>query len=294
MNTTDLLSQFERSFLRAASGNPSAMEPGTVYHYTGAAGVTGILEHHYLRATNFSFLNDPSEVQYGRDLVHTILQEQQTARAGNRRLLQAIESSFAEQTVSEIYVCCFTACYDDLSQWRAYGTATGARYCIGFDTEGIYDLLKPMPEEALFARVIYDKREQREKVNNVVNKAIEFIAKENPSPRQTQRIAEAAARRLARLLPQLKSPAYEAEQEWRVIRWVPTDDVSEVCFDAARGIVRPYVAFPLEQEKQLPVVELLILAPGREGPSVKAADMLLRKVGIKGVQSVHSKVPFAE
>src|SRR5436305_1025961 len=42
--------------------------PNTVYHYTTADGFVGIIREMTLRATNFSFLNDPSEVQYGKEL----------------------------------------------------------------------------------------------------------------------------------------------------------------------------------------------------------------------------------
>ena len=129
----------------------------------------------------------------------------------------------------------------------------------------------------------------------MIDTTIAFITERGASQDEKQKIAESTARWLVRLLPQLKSPAYKAEQEWRMIRWIDAADVAEVCFDAARGVVRPYVTFPLKvHEKPLPVIELLVLAPGREGPSVKAAEMLLRKAGISGVQVQPSKVPFAE
>jgi hypothetical protein len=295
--STDLVRLFNRRFPIAISLNRDTYYPQTLYHYTGAAAVAGILLSRTLWATNFSFLNDPTEVEYGRNLVLDLLKQatQDGSQSDDRKtLLAAIEKSFLEKAVSEVYVCCFTECRDDLSQWRAYGTATGARYCLGFCTEALMDSRE---SELRFEKITYERRKQCDPILEVIEKAIDFVTEMRLSHLEALEIADASARRLARLLPQMKSPAYAAEKEWRIIRWIPGTDVSEVCFDATRGVVRPYVKFPLTQEKQkqqLPVDELLVLAPGRELPSLKAADMLLRKAGITGVQSVPSQVPFAE
>ena len=270
------------------------MLPSTLYHYTGASGVAGILSSDHLRATNFSFLNDPSEVQHGHDLVLSTLQREQRARGQARaRILERIEKSFAAQVVSEVYVACFTSCRDDLSQWRAYGGASAARYSIGFDSEVIRDQAWAVPE-TIFDRVIYDEAKQVERVNKIVTKTLKFVLTKLLDKPETQAIANEAARRLARLLPRLKSPAYAAEEEWRFIRWIPVTNVDDVHFDTARGTVRPYVHFVIKTLDSLPVTGLIVMSPGRERASLKAADMLLKKGGIHRVSATHSQVPFAE
>lgn len=294
--SNDLVREFNRSFPVAINLDPATYiyYPEELYHYTGAVGVEGILREKAMRATNFSFLNDPTEVQYGHNLVLQVLkQKQDRTRSHREKLLAAIKKSLRNQAVSEVYVCCFTECRDDLSQWRAYGTATGARYCLGFRADDLFKA-RVAKQECEFSRVEYDEQKQREPIETVLEKAIDFADRGLSEP-DALKIAEAAARRLARLLPQMKSPAYDAEEEWRVIRWIPSAEVSELCFDATRGIIRPYVAFPLAaQAEQIPVVELIVLAPGRERPAVKSADMLLRRYGIRDLCSVPSKVPVAE
>jgi hypothetical protein len=294
---TDDLDRLDRLFdsrnLRV--GNLNDLEQPNLYHYTRAVGLRGILTDQVLWATNFSFLNDKSEVQHGRKLVLGILgkeKREQAQDARTKRLLRAIKKSFEEQALSEVYVCCFTEHCDDLSQWRAYGTATEARYCIGFDLGKIEKwalcVRKHSPTRPLdFEKVIYDQKEQSDNLQKVINFAT--ASGENLG---IATIATWAARRLARLLPQLKSPEYRVEKEWRLIQRVPPDDVKTVCFAAERGILRPYVT--LKPPVKLPVVELLVLAPGREEASLKAADMLLLQAGMEGVKSELSKVPFAE
>ena len=156
---TDLAGLFESILYppRLATSDPSKFVPVTLYHYTGASGVTGILQGSCLWATNFSFLNDPSEVQYGRDLVLDILHREQRRRHDREILFEEIKQRFTNQDVSEVYICCFTECFDDLGQWRAYGTATGARFCIGFDSEVLHACAHALPG-ATFTRIIYEEQ----------------------------------------------------------------------------------------------------------------------------------------
>jgi hypothetical protein len=161
------------------------------------------------------------------------------------------------------------------------------RYCIGFDFGEMYEI-KGVPE---FEEVIYQEQDQRNQILDTVNMAAR-VAESFPS--NVLEIAARAAGALAGLLPVLKSPAYFREEEWRFIRRVPAGDVSDVCFDVSRGVIRPYINFKLAQGETLPVVELLVLAPGRKETSLKAAEMLLRKAKIEGVDPEYSLVPFAE
>src|SRR5579864_2371060 len=107
---------FEASLPKVASMKPHKMLPGTVYHYTAAAGLRGILMGRVMWATNFSFLNDPSELSYGQDLVLRVLRAKQDgADKVTLDLWQGIAETLRTLPISEVYVCCFTACRDDLN-----------------------------------------------------------------------------------------------------------------------------------------------------------------------------------
>src|SRR5438128_1429876 len=135
-STSDLLGRFRRVIAPRISFRPSDFLPTTFFHYTTAAGLEGIVREAKLRATNFSFMNDPSELQYGRDLIQEVLTDRLNASVGNEEtFLEYVGINFTSEMLSEVYVCCFTKLEDDLSQWRAYGGSVAERYAIGFDAE---------------------------------------------------------------------------------------------------------------------------------------------------------------
>jgi hypothetical protein len=82
------------------------MQP-TLYHYTSAAGLYGILSSGVLRASNYLYLNDTSEIEYGKTLVIEHLREQaDTEGADIRQLLldaaDRLESYTRENTPDPI------------------------------------------------------------------------------------------------------------------------------------------------------------------------------------------------
>jgi hypothetical protein len=157
-------------FSRAVATHRRQSPPGCVYHYTSAAGLNGIVTQRALRATNYSFLNDPTELAYGRSVVQRILAQ-----------------------------------------------------------EG----------------------------------------------------------------PLLKSPAYRAEREWRVVLLSSADQLTTLEFDTSKGSIRPYIMLPFAADEPLPIASLRVMAPNRPEPALKAAGLLLRKSGSM-VTPLHSEVPFAE
>lgn len=140
------------------SFDPATFVPECVYHYTSAVGFAGIATNGHVRATNFSFLNDPSEVTYGADLTRELLRTRRVLLPEEHKpIIDYILTSFDSEVVAEVYVACFTRLEDDLSQWRAYGSAAVERYAVGFDTEEL-DRLSTGPTS--FVRIKYETAEQ--------------------------------------------------------------------------------------------------------------------------------------
>jgi hypothetical protein len=242
-----------------------------------------------MRAMNFSFLNDPSEVQYGRELLEDALVERwDNARGQEQVFLEYVISNFNVEMLAEVYVACFTKLQDDLSQWRAYGTSSVERYAIGFDSQAVTELADRR-RNMLFLRVEYEPVEQRAKVNHVITSATDFIVAHRLSGRSLAPFAEAAAARLARIMPALKNNSYAREEEWRVVLWSTPSESPE--FDVSRGVMRPFIRLPFPQPP--PVVSLHVMAPARREIALKASRMLLRSVHVD-VEPQHSEIPFAE
>jgi Protein of unknown function (DUF2971) len=285
-----LVQQFRGRLWQPASFDPADFMPSCVYHYTTAGGFEGILRHRFLRATNFSFLNDPSEVMYGSDLASKLLAEIKNSLSEPKTsLIDQILSSLDLEAVAEVYVACFTRLEDDLSQWRAYGSAALERYAIGFDAQELKTL--SAEPNTNFVKVLYEHAGQLERIRFFVDRAFRFIERENVEQSQWPVLAGAVAQLIARVLPELKDPAYKTEREWRIIRWhAREDEPPEV--DASRGVLRPFLKIMLPAP--LPIIDLRVMAPTRKEKALKAAEMLLRGSQIEGVEVTHSTVPFAE
>lgn len=135
--------------------------PASVYHYTSAEGLLGIVGSGQLRATDLRYLNDTSELHYG--LTEMLRAYEATSQASKQTftdqlaelyriedwqpigelglsafvnlpqerfgpVANAIVNSLEESII--IGVACFCGEGDLLSQWRGYGIGG---YALGFD-----------------------------------------------------------------------------------------------------------------------------------------------------------------
>lgn len=115
-----------------------------LFHYTSAEGLFGILQNRRLRATEFTFMNDPSEVVFAAEQVRKRLLEEIDSGVQEPELLGSIQAavSFLERDYIDPYsphqyqedrsfLTSFSDRDDHLTLWRLYAGQAG--YCIGFD-----------------------------------------------------------------------------------------------------------------------------------------------------------------
>lgn len=94
---------------------------GTFCHYTGAAGLLGILTSRTLRATEASGMNDTSEVLHGWEVVRDWLRTRPATEVTGRLLGVLTDRRGAFPTsASEVFVACASTQIDDANQWRLY------------------------------------------------------------------------------------------------------------------------------------------------------------------------------
>jgi DUF2971 family protein len=290
----DLLTRFKRQLTGRISFAKKDMLPTVVYHYTIASGFEGILRESTIRATNLTYMNDRSELEYGRRVVERTLHREINTSAGNLRvLLKSAADALDEVTLAEVYVACFTLLKDNLGQWRAYGAATGERYSIGFNT-GILQDATFAAADAHLMKVSYSASTQVKRIRTILTRAAEFISTQHISRKSLHPFAVETARRLARLIPALKTHEYSIEKEWRVVITRPSVDAAEISFDTSRGVVRPYFPFKLLLNDDDAILSLDVLAPSGAPAAIKAANLVLRRAKIGSVNAKASRVPFAE
>jgi hypothetical protein len=123
-----------------AEGLFSTAIPSRLWHYTDTHGFTGIMHSGQFHFGNIRFLNDSQEFLHAISIMRKGATE-------FRKVHQEPEARFIldlfldeisivnEQFVPSIYVCCFSAAENDLSQWRGYGGTLGVS--IGFDATDV-------------------------------------------------------------------------------------------------------------------------------------------------------------
>jgi hypothetical protein len=118
------------------SGRP----PPIIYHYTDDKGLRGILETGTMHFHDIFGLNDPSELNYGFSLSAEILRDKAKKHCDEIRTFAERYADFGLQRGIEAsahyFSCSFSACGDDLGQWRAYADE-GHGFAIGFGTKAL-------------------------------------------------------------------------------------------------------------------------------------------------------------
>jgi len=99
---------------------------GTVYHYTSAEGISGIIDKHEIWMSNTAFMNDTTELKElekatgikDSDFTNDAVKEEWRGRGPQAGSYER----------NQYYMASFSRKKDSLEQWRAYGN-----FCIGFD-----------------------------------------------------------------------------------------------------------------------------------------------------------------
>jgi Protein of unknown function (DUF2971) len=205
--------------------SPTISKTSTLYHYTTAAGLLGILCSSTLWATDVRFLNDAQEAIYAHELI------EDTVRGMKNPVLDPAHFAYhlGEQFVKRfaqyqgyvidalnsaefgVYVACFCESGDLLSQWRGYGTDNG--YAIELKTDALttaLDRFNTYPPAKGLAQVRYGS----DAAADVVSQAVEGVGDFNLNHPGVK--AAYKALHLAALLTTIKHPGFREENEWRL------------------------------------------------------------------------------
>ena len=134
LKKSDGLKKVVAAFLNDQSRNP----PNQLWHYTNTAGLLGILRSGKLWATNTNFLNDTSELLHAKFLAKRSILATLTGTSDEveNTFLQILYEQIEGNIGRPVFVVSLSSEKDELSQWRAYGSATGS-FCLGFKSNVI-------------------------------------------------------------------------------------------------------------------------------------------------------------
>lgn len=239
--------------------------PPTLFHYTSAEGLVGIVTSRKFFLTDVLSSSDRSEIVYGSGLAQAAL----TDHVGHPLcdLILAAYRGHPLQNLGETYflhAVCFCPHPDVLTQWRAFSTAGG--FALGVDFAKIYK--RGEAGEFAVTKILYDEARQKEILREAVRFSRETYdhfkpeaAKMLPEDRQLllNELVVQSAMLLLTSIVRFKHPAFASEEEWRVLRLDPPVELSgKLRYRMSGPRLIPYIELPFEPD----LITNIVRSPG--------------------------------
>jgi Protein of unknown function (DUF2971) len=242
----------EEAFLgRLTRGQP----PETIFHYTTAEGLLGIVRSNRLWASDLLYMNDSTEVEYGRKLIIEVAagvaDEAKCSMA--QMLCKSIDTVLypVGMVSGGFYAACFCAEGDLLSQWRGYSGGVGG-YALGFRSRDLQPIRASTPERRFVLRpIVYDPNQQRELIRTFlleVDAALTELLDGDMVERESDVHTVAYVtiqRQMLECMLTMKNPAFMEEREWRLIHYrsgFSREPEATIEYRPTRSFIVPYVA----------------------------------------------------
>ncbi|MGM0582931.1 MAG: DUF2971 domain-containing protein [Bacteroidota bacterium] len=220
-------------YLKNWLSNHELSSEDELFHYTSLEGLKGILSTRSLWFSHASTLNDPLELQYGRQLIKDVINENinsdidESLRTFYHQL--KVQLNTMGELVHHPFITCFCEEGDLLSQWRSYAKE-GVGYSIGFkfssDTHLATNINELDESKPIFLRkVIYQPEKQRKLIQTYLDQVVPIAIEEIKDIQKDKKDSHPAAvlgiqasNPLIDLMLSFKHPAFHEEKEWRLIR----------------------------------------------------------------------------
>lgn len=239
----------------------------TLYHYTNAVGLLGILEGH-IWASSAYHLNDTGEFRYATSLIAERVQKKLKAEhhAANKKYDEVLYVLQEMPEPIQVYVASFSEEGDLLSQWLTYPRAqTG--YAIGLSPRQ-FDLARS--EGFQLVPCVYDRQQQDRLADAIVDAWIELPSSDEDQERAIlENFLTAAAA--------IKHPGFEQEAEWRLIKIqvVGAGQSKSVSFRPGRNGLVPYLRAPLAPDSECLKPAFIHIGPNEDMQAATAALLTL-------------------
>jgi hypothetical protein len=259
--------------------------PETLYHYTSAEGFAGIVESQRPWATEFSYLNDTAELEYGCELVSEVLAAKRRGQHSKvvARFLEDAEFVFSPYEVFySLFVFSLCAEGDLRSQWCLYAAdATG--YAIGFGAGALLrHPLSGTPDGQRLLKVEYRRDEQVVMVSELIDSVTDHLSTTTDGMTEIEAhdlITDACIvlrELMTDYLACFKEWGWREEQEWRVVyRCDASLEPERIKHRPSNGPHVPYVELDCTSLVppwwgRLPIREVMI-GPGADPSSAEDA-----------------------
>jgi hypothetical protein len=249
--------------------------PEHLFHYTSMEGMEAILSSCRIWASDIHSMNDASELHYPLEIIRERLILAHD-RYPDSRMLETLIDSVGTLSSAPLYISCFSAKGDLLSQWREYCPQEGG-VSLGFDPGSLTGTDDPAAFE--LSQCVYDQARQRE----LTDQAIEsFLRESSASPNLTEEEKIVAFQSLAlRFSPLLKHSAFEDEREWRITSQFPMPEGLGFGIHGPPDNPIRHYEYLLTKSDVPPQLEWVIIGPSSNQATNRGKiELLLSKLGL--------------
>ncbi|MEN8259090.1 MAG: DUF2971 domain-containing protein [Pseudomonadota bacterium] len=279
-----------------------------LYHYTGLAGLYGILRSGEIWAFHSQYLNDSEEYNCAIELCKRHI-ESRIKDKRDQDIKGQLEwmRDLPEEVSKDAYVFVFSLSEadDSLPQWRAYGDSGGC-FAIGFDPEELKTVVDKRIEETEYnirmGRCRYGKLEQNRIAKLIVAQAVQKHIGDGPAGRGDKSSCQVNfAVSLHEFAPIIKHGSFKDEQEWRVIIGPISERNEFVDFRPGKSMLRPYYKLSLKNKNKndkglLPIKRIVIGPTPHSKQSRSSVKGFLKKLGYRdsAVEVSETNVPYRD
>jgi len=275
----------------------------TLFHYTSLNGVRGIIDSGSLRATEIRYFNDAAEMKHTVDQLSPQTWFREGFGQSNPTLLNQLREWLSHRLIAGhmLYVGCFTANGNLLSQWRSYcPTAKGVS--LGFDAAKLS--ASATRQSWRLGKCIYDPEEQELIVTKILDEIEDLAEKRRENTDLSKRhptnsfhdVFEEIEADLLLVAALLKHPAFREEQEWRLVSPVITNYVkAPIEYREGPSMLVPYMNFQLPEapDRRLDIEQVILGPTPNVNISMQSLSNYLSKSGASPRQSLAScQIPY--
>ncbi len=274
-----------------------------LYHYTSLSGVIGIVESGSLRATDIRFFNDAAEMKHTADLLRRAIAQRREGDTFNSRLLVQLQEWLSNRLTDGhmLFVACFTANGNLLSQWRSYcPIAKGAS--LGFRPEKISSTASNQSFQV--GKCVYDAKRQQQLAETILETIEEVAQRRGENTDLSKRhpsnsfydVFEEIEADLLRVAALLKHPSFYEEQEWRTVSSVMTNYVeAPIEYREGPSMLVPFVNFNLPEasDRRLDIEHVFLGPTPNRNNSMTSLSRYLSKKGASPRQGIqYCQIPY--
>lgn len=286
----------------------SALTPSdatSVWHYTDAAGLIGILSSHTIWASSTLALNDTSEVRHGLSVVSDAWREHSRTGVSDAKAaaFDGISARAQARLATEFFVLSTTRNSDSLNQWQGYAGVQG--YAIELKVDSTLSYLLNGDDNPPFTiagtgwlDVIYDDGKKSASAHELLDLLLDMVPE--PGQPRFEHFLHDAAGMIASLAVQLKDAAFSGEEEVRFVYPKPSH-LRERFRHGRRGVL-PYISLASAEESAsyaesssvpLPILGVVCGPSGLpEDPQLEAIVKRLQRTQGYVERVSFSKVPY--